>query len=75
MLNKNFVHILNYFKINKATHKNNSRRYSPQQNEKAVLTTAVCFKIFTPQGSQKQKNISHLGAAENTAMIFVEKKI
>ena len=43
MLNKKFVHVLNY--IHKAAHKNNPRTQSPQQNIKAVLTTAAYFNV------------------------------
>ena len=39
MLNKKFVYILNYFKINETAHKNIPRANSSQQNNKAVLTT------------------------------------
>ena len=41
MWKKKFVYILNYLKTFKVVHKNNPRTHSPQQNKKAVLTTAV----------------------------------
>ena len=57
MLNKKFVCVLNYFKINKVNKvapKNNPRTHSLQQNKKAVLTTAACFKVSIPIRSQRQ---------------------
>ena len=38
----------NYFKINKAAHKNNPRTHSSQQNKRAVLKAAGYFKVSTP---------------------------
>ena len=40
-------------KILSAAPKNNPRTHSPQQNKKAVLTTAVYFKVTTPVRSQR----------------------
>ena len=37
--------VLNYLKIFKVVHKNNPRTHSPQQNKKAMLTTAVYIHI------------------------------
>ena len=59
MLSQNFVYVLNYFTIHyftiyKAAHKNNPRAHSPQQNKKAVLTTAAFFKVSAPVRSQRQ---------------------
>ena len=54
MWKKKFVYVLNYSKTFKAVHKNNPRRHSPQQNKKAVLKTATCFKVSTPVKSQGQ---------------------
>ena len=42
------------FKIYKAVPKSNPRAHSPQQNEKAVMTTAAYFKVSTPVRSQRQ---------------------
>ena len=36
-----------------AAPKNNPRTHSPQQNKKAVLTTAAYFKVTTPVRSQR----------------------
>ena len=50
-----------YFKIKK-----NSRAYLPEENKKAVLTTAIYFKVSTPVRSQKnagfgeKKSIEHV---------------
>ena len=52
MWKKKFVYFLNYLKIFKAVHKNNPWTHSPQQNEKAVLTTAAYFKVSTTVMSQ-----------------------
>ena len=41
-------YILSYLKTFKAVHKNNLRTHSPQENKKAVLTTAAYFKVSTP---------------------------
>ena len=42
--------------------KNNLPTYSPQQNKKAMLTTAGYFKVSTPVRSQRQykKGVSGL---------------
>ena len=53
MLNKKFVYVLDYFEINIAAHKNISQTHSPQQNKKAVLTTAAYFKVSTPMRSRR----------------------
>ena len=45
MLNKKFVYVLNYVKINKAAHKNNPWTHSPKQSKKSVLTAAAYFKV------------------------------
>ena len=47
MLNKKFFCILNYFKTNKAGHKNTPRKHSPQVNKKAVFTLVLHFKFST----------------------------
>ena len=49
MLNKKFVYVLVLFKI-----KNKPRTHSPQQNKKAMLTTAAYCKVSTPVKSQGQ---------------------
>ena len=41
MLNKKSVYVLDYFEFNNAAHQHNPRTYPPQQNKKAVLTTAA----------------------------------
>ena len=48
MWKKKFGYPLNYFKALMAVRKNNPRTFSPQQNKKVVLTTAVYFQIFIP---------------------------
>ena len=53
MWKKKFAYVLNYLKTFKAV-KNNPRTHSPQQNIKAVLTTAAYFKVSTPVRSQGQ---------------------
>ena len=45
MLNKKFVYILNYFKVNTTAHKSNSRTDSQRQNKKAMLMTAMLVPI------------------------------
>ena len=43
------------FKLFKKTvHKNNPRMHSPQQNKKAMLTTAAYFKVSSSVRSQRQ---------------------
>ena len=54
MWNKKFVYLLNYLKPFKAVPKKNPRMHSLQWNQKAVLMTDACFKVFTPVRSQKQ---------------------
>ena len=54
MSNKKFFSVLNYLKLFKAVHKKNSRTHSPQQNKKAVLSTAAYFKVSTPVRSHRQ---------------------
>ena len=56
MLNKKFVYVLNHFKINKAAHKSNPWTHSPKQNNKAVLTTAAYFKVYTSVRTQRQQH-------------------
>ena len=55
MLNKKFFYVLSCFKINKTAYKNNPRTHSPQQNKKALLTTASYFKACTSLRLQRQK--------------------
>ena len=50
-----FVYVLNCFKINKATNKNNSWTHLQQKNKKAVLTTTAYCKVSTPARSQRQQ--------------------
>ena len=52
---KKFVYVLNYFKVNKAAHKNNPWTHSQQQNKKPMLITAAYFKVSTPVRLQRQK--------------------
>ena len=52
MWKKKFVCVLIYLHIFKAVHKNYRRTHSPQQNKKAVLTTATYSKVSTPVQSQ-----------------------
>ena len=54
MLYKKFVYVLNYFEINKASHKNFPRMHLLQINKKAVLPTAAYFKVPTPVRSLGQ---------------------
>ena len=42
-------------KILKAVHKNNPQTHSPQQNKKALLTTATNFKVPIPVGRRDSK--------------------
>ena len=56
MWKKKFVYVLNYAKTFNAVHKNNPRTHSPQQNKKAVLTTAAYLKVSIPVKSQGQIN-------------------
>ena len=52
-LKKNFV-CFKLLKNFRAVPKYNPRTHSPQQNKKAVLTTAAYFKVSTPVRSQRQ---------------------
>ena len=54
MSKEKFVYVLNYQKTFNAVHKNNPRTHLPQQNKKAVLTTAAYFKVPTAVKSQGQ---------------------
>ena len=36
--------------------KNNPQRHSPRQNKKAVLMTAVYFKVLLPQGGRNNNS-------------------
>ena len=45
----------NHLKIFKAVYKNNPRMHSPQQNKKAMLTTAAHFSVPTPVRLQRQQ--------------------
>ena len=47
MLNKKFVYILNYFKINKAAHKNNPWTHSLQQNKKKRVDGCLFQSLYT----------------------------
>ena len=56
-LGKKLIHVCLRFKlvkIFKAVPKINPKAHSPQQNKKAVLTTAVYFKVSTLVRSQRQ---------------------
>ena len=52
--NKKFVYVLSYLNIFKAESENNPWTHSPQQNKKAVLVAAACFKAFALVRSQRQ---------------------
>ena len=54
MWKEKFVYALNYLKTLKTVHKSNPRTHSPQQNKKAVLTTATHFNFSNPVRLQRQ---------------------
>ena len=54
MWKKKFVYVLSYLRAFEAVHKSKPRTHSPQQNKKAVLTTASYFKVSIPLRSEGQ---------------------